>query len=117
SGWGRLGHACFGWCFTCHNFFHAFRVSLPARSIPLEQDMAQKSSFNLAWAALGLMAVMLAGCVANEPKSDEVMADVSEPAHAQWDEAEARRLEKFAVSQCLIRAFPDSPMASDAHRA
>src|SRR5690606_17581212 len=54
-------------------------------------------------AALGLMIAM--------------MAQAPIAVSSQRDESEAQQLEKFAVSQCLMYAFPDSPIESDARRA
>jgi len=72
---------------------------------------------NLRWIALGLTAGMLAGCAASGQQSNAAMTDAPQAATTQWDEAEAQKLEKFAVSQCLVRAFADTPMAADASRA
>lgn len=58
---------------------------------------------NLRWLAMGAVAVPLAACAASAPPAGEP--------------SEAARLEKFAVSQCLMRAFPDTPVAEDARRA
>ena len=72
---------------------------------------------NRRWIALSLMVGMTAGCAANEKKHNDAGADTPQVTSAQWDESEARRLEKFAISQCLMRAFPNSPMLADAGRA
>jgi len=71
------------------------------------------------WAGLSLVAIvgMLAGCATNAQTDKEAMPHGTQAAAAPWDEEEAQRLEKFAISQCLIRAFPDSPVADDAGRA
>ena len=72
---------------------------------------------NRRWAAVGLMAGMLTGC-ATHAQHDQAMKDgVAQAASAPWDETEARRLEKFAISECLASAFAGSPVESDAHRA
>ena len=63
-----------------------------------------RTQMNRRWAALGLMIAMM---VQAPPAASS----------SQWDETEAQRLEKFALSQCLLHAFPDSPIAADAHRA
>jgi len=63
------------------------------------------------------MAWMLAGCATSEHKHNDAMADGPQAVSAQRGESEAQRLEKFAVSQCLMQAFPDSPMQTDARRA
>ena len=68
-------------------------------------------------AAWGLMALMLTGCATNGQPQTETRAEASQSTSTHSDESEAQRLEKFAVSQCLMRAFPDSPVESDARRA
>ena len=79
--------------------------------------MAQRPLFNLTWAALGLMACTLAGCATTGQSPDGAASKTHQAALAQSDALEAQRLEKFAVSQCLMRAFPDTLMAADAGRA
>ena len=59
---------------------------------------------NFRWIAAGVLAWPLAACAATS-------SDVAKP------QSEAHRLEKFAVSQCLMRAFPDTPVSADARRA
>lgn len=56
------------------------------------------------WMAAALLAWPLAACAAASGQ-------------ARGAQTEAQRLEKFAVSQCLMRAFPDTPVAADARRA
>ena len=70
---------------------------------------------NRRWAALGLMVGMLAVCTANAKDSYKAPPKAKTSAH--WDESEAQRLEKFAISQCLIKAFPKNPVEADAKRA
>ena len=72
---------------------------------------------NQRWAALGLMTLLLAGCATNEQPHAGTTAAMPHTTSAQWDESEAQRLEKFAVSQCLMQAFPGSAMEADARRA
>ncbi|MCC2596368.1 type VI secretion system amidase immunity protein Tai4 [Pusillimonas sp. MFBS29] len=69
------------------------------------------------WAALILMAGMLWGCAANGQKAADTAAQGQQAYTTQSDELEAQRLEKFAVSQCLMHAFPDNPVKADAGRA
>ena len=72
---------------------------------------------NLRWMVLGLMAAMLAGCSTSGQQTGATQAATPQAAAAQWDEVEAQKLEKFAVSQCLIAAFKGSPIEDDARRA
>jgi len=60
---------------------------------------------------LAALALPLAACAATGGAQPEGRA-----AHA-GQASEAQRLEKFALSQCLMRAFPDTPTADDARRA
>ena len=79
--------------------------------------MSQSPSFKLTKTALILMAGILAGCATNEQQRDEAAEFAPQTNLMNRDEAEMQRLEKCAVSQCLIQAFPDSEMENDAHRA
>ncbi|MEI2418446.1 T6SS amidase immunity protein Tai4 family protein [Orrella sp. JC864] len=58
----------------------------------------------------------LAACAAPGPRAAQAAAGAQGTGQGQ-DLSEARRLEKFAVAQCLMRAFPDTPVAADARRA
>ncbi|ARP95108.1 T6SS amidase immunity protein Tai4 family protein [Bordetella genomosp. 13] len=60
------------------------------------------------WMAAALLAWPLAACAATSGQAG---------GQARGAQTEAQRLEKFAVSQCLMRAFPDTPVAADARRA
>lgn len=59
---------------------------------------------NRRWIVANLLAWPLVACAA--PATQKAA-----------EQSEAQRLEKFAVSQCLQRAFPDTPVGADARRA
>ncbi|SAI06600.1 Uncharacterised protein [Bordetella ansorpii] len=61
------------------------------------------------WIAAGALAWPLMTCAATGTQAA--------PMQAAPQVTEAQRLEKFAVAQCLVRAFPDTLMAADARRA
>ena len=72
---------------------------------------------NRQWSALSLMILLLAVCATDGQSHARTKTETLHTTSAQWDESEAQRLEKFAVSQCLMQAFPGSAMEADARRA